>query len=296
MKKVRVVLNPVSGTNNNTQHAIQDAMAAYPTIEWDVYETHGDGDARDSARSACADGYDLVIAAGGDGTVREVAEGLLGEEMLMSILPGGTANVLSVELGFPTDLMTILKALATGDYHTRTIDVAKMDNKTLLLRAGIGYEAQISVGAKREEKRRFGRGAYFLAAWRQLRDLRPTRYHLTLDDEEVVRYGVTCLICNSVNVGIPNVKLIGESLMDDGKLDVILVPSIELPYLLRGIWKFVFRRSRQDADSINHWQARKVTIRTQANQVMAIDGDYHKRGKRTSAEVIPRALTVAVPN
>ncbi len=296
MKKIRVVLNPVSGTNNNTQAAIKEAMAAHPTLEWDVYETQGDGDARESAKSACADGYDLVIAAGGDGTVREVAEGLIGEDMLMSILPGGTANVLSVELGFPGDLNAILNGLATDDYHMRTIDAAKMDNKTLLLRAGIGYEAQISVGAKREEKKRFGRAAYFLAAWRQLRGLRPTRYYLTLDDEEVVRYGVTCLICNSVNVGIPNVKLINESLMDDGKLDVILVPSMELPYLLRGIFKFMFRRSRNDVDSINHWQAQKVTVRTQATQVMAIDGDYHKRGKRTSAEVIPRALTVAVPN
>ena len=298
-RKVRIILNPVSGFDNHSEETIRTLMTAYTDLKWDIHRTQGDGDAFRATQEACAAGYDLVIASGGDGTVREVADGLLDYTVPLSILPNGTANVLSVELGFPRDAGMILAALFSGNYDLRQIDAAKMDQKTLLLRAGIGYEAEISVGATREAKSRYGRLAYFVTAWHKLRRLRPTRYHLTLDGVEVVRRGVTCLICNSTNIGIPNVKLVAATDVSDGKIDIILVPNLRLPQILTGAWQtlqsiFPFGKS-QTPTVLNHWQVREVTVQTKRPQMMAIDGEPYKRGKRTTVVVLPGALTVAVP-
>lgn len=297
-RQVLVVLNPVSGTDSHpTEDVVRQAIAEQGAggITWDIVLTQGDGDARRAALEAHDKGYDLVIAAGGDGTVREVAEGLLERPLPMSILPAGTANVLSVELGFPQDVRQIVAALTAGSCESRRIDAARMDGQTLLLRAGIGYEAEISVGASRAEKNRFGRLAYFATAWRKLRGLRPVRYHLTIDGQQVISRGVTCMICNSANVGIPGVKLIDAADISDGRLDVIVIADLQLPRLVRTAWRVLFRLPPSDNGVIRHWQGREVAVRTRARQTMAIDGEFHKRGKQAHAVVLPSAIQVVVP-
>ena len=293
-RKIRIIANPVSGMNNQSEQIIRTAMDAYEGVDWELHLTQGEGDAQAAAQAAHRAGCDLVIAAGGDGTVREVAEGLLDTPVTLSILPLGTANVLSVDLGFPRETGYIMDALLAGRYQARTMDAVRIDNRVMLLRAGIGYEAEITAGTPRAEKARLGRLAYFAHAWRRLRQLRPIRYHLTIDDDEFVRYGVTCLICNSTNVGIPDVSLIAEASIDDGLLDVILVETMHLPRVLHGMWQLMFARGQ--AGSITHWQGHRVTVQTQSPQRMAVDGDHHKRGKRTTAVVLPHALKIAVPN
>src|SRR5690606_18343542 len=126
-RKVRIILNPVSGFDNHSEETIRTLMTAYTDLTWDIHRTAGDGDAFRATQEACAAGYDLVIASGGDGTVREVADGLLDYTVPLSILPNGTANVLSVELGFPRDAGAILAAMFSGHYDFRQIDAAKMD-------------------------------------------------------------------------------------------------------------------------------------------------------------------------
>src|SRR5690554_7252602 len=102
-RKVHVVINPAAGQGIPLLSILNQVFSECG-VDWDVSITKKSGDAREQARQAAAKGVDVVAAFGGDGTVAEVASGLLGSRTPLAILPGGTANVMSVELGIPTDL------------------------------------------------------------------------------------------------------------------------------------------------------------------------------------------------
>ncbi|GAB4520713.1 MAG: diacylglycerol kinase family lipid kinase [Anaerolineae bacterium] len=297
-KSICIVLNPVSGLETDTEAALRTFLETVEDVEWRIDLTEGAGDAARFAGEAAKSDCDLVLACGGDGTVLEVAEGLLGSETLMAILPNGTANVMSVELGYPQNLERILEKLLLGEYTVKNVDVAKIDNRKMLLRAGLGYEAEISVGATREGKRKFGRLAYFQAAWRKLRGLRPVNYKMLLDGKIVAARGVTCMICNSANVGLPHIRMAAEAAVDDGLLDIIIIPSLNLPSVISFGWSIVrsiFPQAWKRPSPILHWQAREVVVETSRSQTIAVDGERLKRGRRLEAGILPQPIRIAVP-
>ncbi len=297
-RRVCIALNPVSGIVPDAEGAVRQAVSRYPHVEWDIRLTQGAGDATRFAREAQVNGCDLVIACGGDGTVMEVAEGVMNTNMPMSIIPFGTANVMSVELGFPADVERVIDGLVGGAAEARPVDMATIDNKPMMLRAGVGYEAEISVGASREEKRRFGRFAYMIAAWRKMRHLSPTTYAITIDDQQYAARGVTCMICNSASVGVPNLSFTGKADVSDGLLDVIVIPNLQVPSVVRVVWSILTSlrpKPKNAPEGIVHWQGKRVTVQTRHRQMIAIDGEPLKRGKRVSAQIIPHAITILIP-
>src|SRR6478752_6280044 len=101
-RKIHVVINPVAGQDTPILNVVNRVFQE-SDVEWDVSITKKSGDALKQTRQAVKDGADVVAAYGGDGTVAEVASGLVRTKTLLAILPGGTANVMSIELGIPTD-------------------------------------------------------------------------------------------------------------------------------------------------------------------------------------------------
>lgn len=295
--KIAVILNPVSGLQTDTESLIRGLLED-SGFDWTITLTTGEGDAFESAQNASANGVDLVLACGGDGTVTEVASGLRGSTTPMSILPAGTGNVMAVELGIPMDIPRVLRALLARQFTLRQVDMALLDQEPFLLRVGVGYEAEISVGASREDKARHGRLAYMVAAWRKLRGFAQTQYRIQVDDKLIVMRGVTCMICNSANVGVPNVSLNAQADVSDGLLDVIVVKSLRLPSILLNAWNVIISVlpiAEQLPPAPNHWQGREITVETTRRQMIAVDGEPYKRGKRVTAQVLPSAVWMAIP-
>jgi diacylglycerol kinase family enzyme len=162
-KHIHVVVNPASGKNEPILNTLNDIF--HPAgVTWNVSVTNAYGDAMRQARQAAEGAADIVVAYGGDGTVMEVVNGLMGTNVPMGILPGGTGNVLSIELAGAAQV------LISEDSSVRQIDVGKCDaasweeSRYFLLRVASGFDAQRINMASRELRDKYGRMAYFIGA------------------------------------------------------------------------------------------------------------------------------------
>ena len=232
LKKLHVIINPAAGVGRPILQALNTGLKD-SGIAWDVSITHQAGDAERLAKKAADEGADVVGVHGGDGSVMEVASALRGTSTPMAIFPGGTANVMAVELGVPsTDLEASIDFLAKGDYTTRRIDMGRANERLFLLRVGIGLEAEMMKSADQELKNRFGILAYAFSAFNEMRNLTPTLYRVRVDGEQHEIEGVSCMIANSGNVAIGGLTLSKKIDVSDGLLDVVIFRSADLAAMI----------------------------------------------------------------
>ncbi len=288
--RVHVIINPAAGQDRpilgKLNHIFQPAG-----VDWDVFITKKVGDGRRLAQQAVAAGADVVAAHGGDGTVSEVANGLIGSDIPLAIIPGGTANVLSLELGISSDPGEAA-ALICGNSTTRMVDVGQVGQTYFVQRAGIGLEAQIVVGADRDSKLRLGWLAYALSALQALSEPPSERYLLTLDGQQIETQGLACFIANAGNLGLPGFTLAPTIDMSDGLLDVVVIQQADLASLVSLAVSFI--GGSTELDTIQHWQVRQVTIEAEPTQVVQSDGEIIGQTPLT-AQILPQALRIIVP-
>ncbi len=287
IRSVIVIVNPASGQDKPILGTLNRAFTD-AGVDWDIRLTKKAGDARRFAQEAVASGVEAVAVYGGDGTVMEVANGLAGSKVPLAIFPGGTANVMSVELGIPSDLAEAV-ALVCGSYRQRTIDLGRVGDRYFLLRLGIGFEAGMMNNADRATKNRIGTLAYVISALQTLQQPTDAHYLLTLDGQEIEVDGASVAIANSGNIGLPNMKLAQSIDIADGLLDVLVIPSTDLVSLLT-----VAASAVGVAENLPHWQVRQVTVQSDPEQPIICDGEPLDPTP-ISAEIVPQALRVIVP-
>jgi YegS/Rv2252/BmrU family lipid kinase len=256
-------------------------------IDWDLRITKKPGDGIRLAREGVENGADVVAAYGGDGTVGEVAAGLQGMNVPLAIFPGGTANVMSIELGVPGDLQEAMELLKVG--VLRPVDLGKAGDRVFMLRATIGFSAEIIRTTEREDKNRLGSLAYILSGLILLPDAHSVPYELILNGETVQASATICLIANSGNLGLPGLTLSPKMSVSDGLLDVVLIEAESLGALLS-----VVSSAAGISEPVHHWQVREVTVIANPPQTVEVDGELIAPTPLT-VSVIPNALRVIVP-
>jgi diacylglycerol kinase (ATP) len=257
---------------------------------WDVALTHQSGDAQRLAAEAALDGYDAVMIYGGDGAVMEAASGLAGTGVPLAIIPGGTGNVMSIELGIENDVTKAAELLMREQIAVRDVDMGQCGEQRFALRIATGYEAAYVQNTTREAKERLGKLAYALTAMKQ--ELKLVRYQLTLDGEQVETEGYTCMVANSGNAGIPGLPLLSRISVSDGLLDVVIVQNLNFLSLLRQPVSAATETAR--AQMVRHWQVREVTVATEPSEVLIGDGEVWGETP-FSAQVLPGVIRVVVP-
>lgn len=290
-KRIHIVVNPAAGQDRPILGIMNDAFHE-AGVDWDIFVTKKAGDARRLAREAVEAGADAVGVYGGDGTVMEVASGLIGSDVPLAIFPGGTANVMSVELGIPGDLAEACALVCGEGCVTRTVDMGRVGDNYFMLRVGIGFEAEMVEGADREMKDRMGPLAYALSALQALREPKIARYQLTLDGKEIESQGMTCIIANAGSLGRANLSLAPTIDPSDGLLDVIVVRKADLPSLLSVAASVV--AGNENAEPLQHWQAREIEVVAQPGQDAQADGEMLGQTP-VHARVIPGAVKVIIP-
>jgi len=214
----------------------------------------------------------------------------------MAIFPGGTANVMSVELGIPSgDIEEAIDFIARGSYTTRLIDMGKVNDRLFLLRVGIGLEADMMKSADREVKNRYGMLAYAFSALNEMRNLTPTQYRVRVDGELHEAEGVSCMIANSGNVAIGGLTLSQEIDISDGLLDVVIFRRADLAALLRVTAAIVSPNAEAtDSPQLEHYQGREIVVESNPPQTISIDGEVIEPTTLT-ASILPGAVNVIVP-
>jgi YegS/Rv2252/BmrU family lipid kinase len=296
-KHIHVVVNPASGKNEPILNTIDDNFRP-AGVTWSVSVTNAYGDAIKQAREAAESRADIVVAYGGDGTVMEVVNGLMGSGVPMGILPGGTGNVLSIEVGVPQTLAEAAKAIVNEDSIIRQIDVGQCDaddweeSKYFLLRVASGFDAQRINMTSRELRDKYGRMAYFIGALQAVPESKAVRYTFTLDGAAMEVEGFTCLVENAGNMGVSGVSLASDVNISDGLLDVFCVYNLDFNSLTSTVKSIT--NKPLDPDSFRHWRAKEVTIESDPPQPVVGDGE--KWGETpVTVKVLPGAINVIAP-
>jgi YegS/Rv2252/BmrU family lipid kinase len=295
LKKLQVIINPAAGVGRPILQALNNGLED-SGIEWDVSITHKAGDAERLAKKAVEDGADIVGVHGGDGSVMEVASGLRGTGIPMAIFPGGTANVMSIELGIPSaDIDASIDFVAKGSYTTRLIDMGKVNGRLFLLRVGIGLEADMMKSADREVKNRFGILAYAFSALDEMRNLTPTNYRVHVDGELHEVEGISCMIANSGNVAIGGLTLSKNIDVSDGLLDVVIFRRADLAAMITVTAALMSPNAEAtDSPQLAHFQGREIIVESNPPQTISIDGEVIEPVTLT-ASILPNAVKVIVP-
>ena len=289
-KRIHVVINPASGQPQPILNTINDVFRE-SDVTWDASITHKSGDAQRSAEQAAHDGVDAVAAYGGDGSVMEVAHGLMGTDVPLAILPGGTANLMSVELGIPRKLAEAAKIACSDSSVVRQVDMGEAGDHKFMLRVGIGFPAEKVILADRDLKDKYGLAAYTIAALKAMDTSQEVVSSLNLDGEQFDVRGVGCRVDNSSNIGVPGVSLIPETDVSDGYFDVLVWRDIDLSpsAVVTSI-----KNKETLSDVYKHWRAKEITIET--DQPQPIQGDGEVWGPTPiSIKVLPGAMRVLVP-
>ncbi|MEP6988530.1 MAG: diacylglycerol kinase family protein [Chloroflexota bacterium] len=291
-KKLMVIINPAAGIDRPILGLLNTAMNQ-AGIQWDVKLTHKANDARQLAKEAAKAGWDMIAAHGGDGTVMEVADGLRGTDVPLAIFPGGTGNAMAGELGIPVDLAAAVTFVAAGEYDIRTIDMAMANEKSFLLRVGIGFEADMTK-IDQELKNRFGVLAYAYNALNELRTLTPAHYKITVDGKTEEVDGVSCMVANSGNMSTDGLKLSHKIDVADGLIDVVVFTDANLQTILNITASILTRADSTEQPQIMHRQGKEITVEADPPQSISIDGEQVEP-RIIKAHVLPQSVKVVVP-
>ena len=290
--KAFIVLNPASG--KNAAEPISEAISRYFTssqIDYEIYETSKEDKPGDIVRARLSDHFDLVVAAGGDGTVSAVIDGLIGTSIPLGIIPAGTGNLIAHELNIPLEIEDAV-ALIAGAHKSRKIDAMRIGKRVYVLNASLGISASVAGGTTRKNKSRFGRIAYFWTVILKIVTLR-SRYLVVAVDGKALKY-------RAVEVAIFNCGILANVLypkgpdirIDDGHLDVWIASAKTLQdypwYLLQMI-------IRRPAKNLSHFisSEKSVSIRSSVPLPVQADGDIIGTTP-IEVEVLSGALTVLV--
>jgi len=291
--RVAVVFNPAtgggdtSGRKRDTQQALE---AAGPDVLW--LETTPEDPGQGLTAKAVAEGVDLVMAQGGDGTVMACVTGLAGTDVPLAVLPGGTGNLLATNFDIPADLEGAVDVALHGD-RVR-LDVAAMDGDRFVVMGGIGFDAAMLRDADPKLKERVGAVAYVVSGFRNLRRW-ATRFRLRLDDRPPLeRTGQGVLVGNLGRLQ-GGLTVMPDARPDDGQLDVAVLQTRTVADWLALAARVLLRRRRKDPQ-LETFQARRVEVHCDRRQPVERDGDPLDTPRdHLVIEVVPAALTLCVP-
>jgi YegS/Rv2252/BmrU family lipid kinase len=258
-------------------------------IDWDIYVTKVGGDAQRLASEAVQAGADAVAVYGGDGTVAEVAAGLLGSEMPLAILPGGTTNATSRVLGVSLELPEAAKLLVDPHAQLRVMDMIQVADRHYFGVIAMGIPGEVAVMADRESKDRLGNLAYALSAIKATVRAPNSDYTITLDGREVHSHGVICIILNQ-GAGLMHLKQPVDG--SDGFLDVMIFRDENVLTVTKAATNVLLRN--ENVVPVEHWQAREVRVVSQPAQAVQADGEVLPMGSVT-ARVLHQAVHFIVP-
>jgi YegS/Rv2252/BmrU family lipid kinase len=293
IKNIHVIINPAAGKGENSLNIINVSLKE-AGIKWEALVTHEKGDAIRFAKDAVKEKVDAVAVYGGDGTIMEAISGLMGSEMPVVVLPGGSANVLATELGIPTDLKEACMLMGTGPLEMKTIDVGQFDKRYFISGISIGFEADVVKGADRETKNNIGIFAYFLSAAAALKKTKKVIYHLVIDGQKHEVEGLTCIITNTGNMGFSKITFDKHIDVSDGFLDVIVVRKANLSLLKLMVVTLIKRERPDNLELVKHWQGKDISVSSSPKQTVQCDGEVLKEMPR-HIKIIPGAITVLVP-
>jgi len=293
MPNTCVILNPSAGSVHAVDELVKQ-IEGLPHAE--VHRTTKRGSAARLARAALRKGCDLIVAAGGDGTLNEVINGLQenAAETRVGLIPLGTGNDFARTIGLPTDPEAALEVLRAG--HTRAVDLVRVTSDKvryfLNVSAG-GFSGLVNEKLTPELKKTWGPLAYLRSAAAALPDLRAYRTTLALDNAESLRLDLYNVVVANGRYVAGGTLIAPEASVDDGLLDIILIQKRSGPELALLAAQAVVG-AHLSSEAVVFRRAAKVTVNSKPGMWFNVDGEL-VGNEPACFEILPRALNFVVP-
>ena len=302
-RRMLIIVNPYAATvSDRLRHLVVYALQG--RFEVDAVDTEARGHATELCRQAAHEGYDVVVAFGGDGTVNEAANGLLGSATPLCCLPGGSANVFAKMLGIPGELVDATEHLLAmaDDWRPRKVDLGVVDGRCFTFSSGLGLDASVVERVDSRPSLKARLGPYFFA-WAAVSTflrrylVSPARMEVQSGERTLV--GVTAVVQN----GSPftyfqerPIEIAEGATLDSGALAGAVLhraTPVAMPFIG---WRALSRHARV----LRHRQVsglmdiREVTVRTADGRPLPLqaDGDYLGDVDEARYSILPRALNV----
>ncbi len=296
--RAAVIVNPVKvGDGPAFRRKVERALASREYAEPLWLETTGDDAGHAMAQHAIDDQVDLVLVAGGDGTVRVVCAEMARTGIPVAVVPAGTGNLLARNLGIPLDLDDALYRLLDG--RDRTIDLVEvhgdnLDTDRFAVMAGLGLDAAIIDDAPADLKKRLGWPAYLVSAMKNINHP-SVKVRITLDGGAPMYQRARTVVVGNVGNLQANIPLMPDARPDDGLLDVIVIAPRRVTQWPRLVVRVLTRQRRTDL-YLQRFTAREVVITATEDVRRQLDGDAIGSGRTIMARVEPGVLVVRVPS
>ena len=288
-KKYLLVVNPIAGGVDKTE-MVNSVQAFGETHKFDIitYETTGDDDESKIRQLYNEHAPERVIIAGGDGTIKFVAEALEKEDVVLGIIPAGSANGLSVDLDYPTEIEELLQVAFFNDFIE--IDMICINDKKSLHLSDIGLNAELIKNYENSNIR--GKLGYAIQSFNTLRDQEtPFIAKIKVNDIEIIAEAKMVVIANAKRYGT-GVTINPFGKMDDGKFEIIILKNLDL--VLFG--KIITGNMPLNSEDIEILSAEKALITTNIPVHFQIDGEYYGEVQRLDIKMLKKQMKVAVPN
>ena len=292
-----VIINPISGAGRRPDVARQRAELATAFllrrgVEGEVFVTERGGHARELALAALGRGASLCIAWGGDGTVNEVASALAFTKASLAIIPSGSGNGLSREVGIPFDPRAAFEIALDG--RDRVIDAGEIEGRLFFNLAGVGLDARVAHQFAATGLVRRGFVRYLEIAGGEIFSRARHEYDIAIDGQLRRSHVLLVAIANGRQYG--NGALIAPNArIDDGKLEVVVVDDRSPWAVVRHAPK-LFRGRLADVPGVTMTSATRVEITATDALIFHVDGEPCVGGSAVSARIRPQALRVRVGN
>jgi len=294
---VVLVVNPTKVDDfAQLQATVSEQCARRGLPEPVVLETTESDTGAGAAHDAVRRGAQLVLVAGGDGTVQAVCGGLAGSGVVLGILPLGTGNLLARNLDLPLELDPAL-AVALGGRERRldlaTASIGDRDPVHFAVMAGVGFDAEMMVDAPAGLKALVGWPAYVVSGLQHLRD-RPSQLTIAFDGRSPKPFTARGVVIGNVGELQAGVGLLPDAVPDDGVLDVVVLAPRHLLDWGRLLARLV-GRSRTDDGNLHRHSARRIEVRADSPLQAQLDGEPVGQTTSLTVEVAPAALYLRVP-
>lgn len=291
-KKVLFIINPISGgiNKNKIPHLIEsqvDKQIVDQETEFSNYPGH----ANEMAVAAAKENYDIVFAIGGDGTVNEVASGLVGTPTSLGVAPMGSGNGLARHMKLP---LSIKKAInLVNNHQTTAIDACKMNDRYFFVTAGVGFDAHIGHLFATSKQR--GLWGYVTNTIKEYFNYAPQEYEVLINGKTQAQQAFLVSFANAGQYG-NNAYISPKADISDGKVDVCVMRPFNRIFGAFDLATRLFTKRMDTSEHLSIDQCEHVELKREKGGVVHLDGEPFTMAEKLLINVFPKSLNMLVAN
>lgn len=299
MAKALLIVNPNAA--RTTAAAVKGIEQVFLLAGWEleILATGGSGDARLLAEYGVAKGVEMVAVFGGDGTTMQAAAALVGSDVILGVIPGGTGNLLAGNLKLPANPIKATEAILRGT--PRRLDLGRMErfdgSHYFAVACGAGVDARVMAETPSRQKHKWGMMAYVATTLRILPEVRSVPYEITIDGSVRVFNAAMVLVANCGYIIPPVVRLGPATSPEDGLLDLAVFQTDSVSGGFRAVWDLLRDASGTYGEDVfvGYARGKEISVRTlEGPQPVQLDGEPGGETPFT-ATVVPGAIRVGFP-